>query len=121
MSSLRRFVMKYFKCQFNHQGYYWRTYGGNFTTIPQFFKENGYTTIGTGKIFHSGRSSNNHDCKYSWSSCPFFEADDPYNSQRKYSWIAVPKNETGVTFYLILHFIEEIVKLVFLISRYYTT
>ena len=120
MSFLHRFVMKYFRCQINHQGYYWRTYGGNFTTIPQFFKESGYMTIGTGKIFHSGRSSNNHDCKYSWSSCPFFEADDPYNVQREHSWLAVPKNETGAVLNSLLNS-TEIVKSMLLVSRNYTT
>ena len=33
---------------------YWRKVGGNYTTIPQYFKENGYRTIGMGKIFHPG-------------------------------------------------------------------
>ena len=33
---------------------YWRKAGGNYTTIPQYFKENGYRTIGMGKIFHPG-------------------------------------------------------------------
>ena len=28
--------------------------GGNFTTIPQFFKERGYRTAGLGKVFHDG-------------------------------------------------------------------
>ena len=77
-------------------------------------------TIGTGKIFHSGRSSNNHDCKYSWSSCPFFEADDPYNVQREHSWLAVPKNETGAVLNSLLNS-TEIVKSMLLVSRNYTT
>ncbi|XP_071099231.1 iduronate 2-sulfatase-like [Haliotis cracherodii] len=37
--------------------HYWRKEGGNFTTIPQFFKDNGYNTIGMGKIFHPGIAS----------------------------------------------------------------
>merc|ERR1711899_357509 len=48
-------------------GDYWRTYGGNFTTLPQFFLENGYITFGAGKIFHGGPSSNGHDVEFSWS------------------------------------------------------
>jgi hypothetical protein len=32
--------------------HYFRNVGGNFTTIPQYFKENGYSSIGMGKIFH---------------------------------------------------------------------
>jgi hypothetical protein len=29
---------------------YWRKSGGNFTTLPQTFKDRGYLTIGTGKV-----------------------------------------------------------------------
>jgi iduronate 2-sulfatase/deleted-in-malignant-brain-tumors protein 1 len=46
---------------------YWRERGGNFTTLPQYFKESGYLTIGMGKIFHPGPASGNCDVKYSWS------------------------------------------------------
>lgn len=34
---------------------YWRTVAGNFTTLPQYFKENGYHTKAIGKIFHPGK------------------------------------------------------------------
>lgn len=46
---------------------YWRVSGGNFTSLPQYFKERGYITVGTGKIFHPGAPSNNSDSQYSWS------------------------------------------------------
>lgn len=46
---------------------YWRRSGGNFTSLPQYFKENGYITFGTGKIFHPGAPSNGSDAEYSWS------------------------------------------------------
>ena len=57
---------------------YWRTVGGNFTTIPQLFKNHGYHTVGNGKIFHPGHASGAHsgipgssnkgdDAAYSWS------------------------------------------------------
>ena len=46
---------------------YWREMGGNFTTIPQFFKEHGYFTTGAGKVFHPGPSSNDNDQEFSWS------------------------------------------------------
>ena len=52
---------------------YWRMYT-NATTIPQYFKENDYISIGMGKIFHPGRPSGNDDVKYSWSpeGLPYF-------------------------------------------------
>jgi iduronate 2-sulfatase len=36
---------------------YWRKVGGNFTTIPQLFRQHGYETVGMGKIFHPGTAS----------------------------------------------------------------
>ena len=45
---------------------YWRT-TTNATSIPQYFKENGYISIGMGKIFHPGPPSGFDDVKYSWS------------------------------------------------------
>jgi len=36
---------------------YWRNVAGNLTTIPQFFKQNGYRSIGIGKVFHHGPGS----------------------------------------------------------------
>lgn len=37
---------------------YWRNAGGNFTTLPQYFKENGYFTASMGKVFHNGKQKN---------------------------------------------------------------
>ena len=53
---------------------YWRQRGGNFTTLPQFFKDAGYRTLGVGKIFHPGKASGNSD-PISWSpeSLPYDE------------------------------------------------
>ena len=51
---------------------YWRDYT-NATTIPQYFKENGYVSIGMGKIFHPGPPSGNDDRAYSWS-LPYFHS-----------------------------------------------
>lgn len=51
---------------------YWRTFTGNFTTLPQYFKSNGYYTYASGKIFHPGVSSNNtDDYPESWTAKPF--------------------------------------------------
>jgi hypothetical protein len=36
---------------------YWRDLGNNFTTIPEYFKSQGYESVGMGKIFHPGPSS----------------------------------------------------------------
>lgn len=33
---------------------YWRENAGNFTTLPQHFKNAGYKTVSVGKIFHPG-------------------------------------------------------------------
>ena len=57
---------------------YWRTFT-NATTIPQYFKENGYTSIGMGKIFHPGRAGGDDDMEYSWS-LPYFHGTDDVDS-----------------------------------------
>ena len=58
---------------------YWRTFT-NATTIPQYFKENGYRSVGMGKIFHPGLPSGNDDIKYSWS-LPYFHGKNKVNSR----------------------------------------
>eukprot|EP00095_Tigriopus_kingsejongensis_P005386 snap_masked-scaffold770_size100439-processed-gene-0.1 protein:Tk05386 transcript:snap_masked-scaffold770_size100439-processed-gene-0.1-mRNA-1 annotation:"iduronate 2-sulfatase" len=51
---------------------YWRYSAGNYTTLPQYFKENGYHTASFGKVFHAGIVSNfTDDMPYSWSQRPF--------------------------------------------------
>eukprot|EP00045_Choanoeca_perplexa_P005119 m.43612 g.43612 ORF g.43612 m.43612 type:complete len:528 (+) comp12941_c0_seq1:66-1649(+) len=50
----------------------WRQAGGNFTTLPETFKNNGYWTVGMGKVFHPGFKD---DAPYSWSE-PYFHATD---------------------------------------------
>ncbi|EDO35341.1 predicted protein [Nematostella vectensis] len=57
----------------NKGAFYWRTKVGNFTTIPQLFKEAGYFTASAGKVFHPGESSGEtYDYPYSWS-VPHYE------------------------------------------------
>ena len=62
---------------------YWRNYT-NATSIPQYFKENGYVSIGMGKIFHPGAPSGNDDIAYSWS-LPYFHSPIPVDRNGK-SW-----------------------------------
>ncbi|KAI4502264.1 hypothetical protein M0802_002946 [Mischocyttarus mexicanus] len=59
---------------------YWRDTVGNFTTLPEYLKNNGYNTMSIGKIFHPGKSSNySDDSPYSWSEKPFH----PYTNRYK--------------------------------------
>ncbi|XP_042230412.1 iduronate 2-sulfatase-like isoform X2 [Homarus americanus] len=52
--------------------FYWREHAGNFTTLPQYFKEHGYHTVSAGKIFHPGIVSNHSDDQpYSWSEAAY--------------------------------------------------
>ena len=50
--------------------HYWREVGGNFTTIPQYYKQHGYRTAGLGKVFHPGSASGGDD-PISWTE-PYF-------------------------------------------------
>jgi iduronate 2-sulfatase len=62
--------------------HYWRTFAGNYTTLPQYFKENGYRTESIGKIFHHGPSSNKtDDYPYSWSSPPYIPSTQDYRNK----------------------------------------
>ncbi|XP_060800633.1 iduronate 2-sulfatase isoform X2 [Amyelois transitella] len=73
---------------------YWRTSVGNFTTIPQYFKENGYETYSIGKIFHPGISSNyTDDYPLSWSHLPYHPSTDKYKDAAvcKDTPTAIPK------------------------------
>ncbi|ELU17681.1 hypothetical protein CAPTEDRAFT_166110 [Capitella teleta] len=72
--------------------HYWRETGGNFTTIPQYFKENGYKSVGMGKVFHPGHSSGQDD-PISWSE-KYFHADNSHWESRMHNtWLAVNDSE----------------------------
>lgn len=58
---------------------YWRRSVGNFTTIPQYFKDHGYKTYSIGKVFHPGASSNfNDDFPFSWSNETYHPSTEQY-------------------------------------------
>ena len=67
----------------------WRTRAGNFTSLPQYFKEHGFNTIGMGKIFHEKTLGSDH---ISWTE-PFFIAptDLFYNRRRTNVWEEIPR------------------------------
>ena len=69
---------------------YFRTVGGDFTTIPQYFKMKGYETAGIGKIFHPGKASNNND-HISWT-LPYYTGDHNWenHTEKLYSWKGIP-------------------------------
>ncbi|XP_060581896.1 iduronate 2-sulfatase-like [Ruditapes philippinarum] len=68
-------------------GPYFRKVGGNFTTLPEYFKMNGYRAVGMGKIFHPGPASGGDD-PISWSE-PYFHGIANFEGKNK-SWNAVP-------------------------------
>ena len=69
---------------------YFRTVGGNYTTIPEYFKLNGYKSIGMGKVFHPGHASSNDD-PISWTA-PYYHAPNlAYWDANNASWQAVSK------------------------------
>ena len=67
---------------------YFRDVGGNFTTIPQFFKENGYISAGIGKIFHPGKPSD-FDDPVSWTE-PYYHAKNLGWETKDRTWDAIP-------------------------------
>ena len=68
---------------------YWREEAGNFTSLPQYFKEHGYLTIGIGKIFHE----TSHPDPISWSE-PFYIAptENFYENRVNDVWQSIPKS-----------------------------
>jgi len=65
---------------------YFRDVGANFTTIPQFFKQQGYKSINVGKMFH--RSGPGGDDDISWTEK--YVAGGAYRGNGD-SWEAVPQ------------------------------
>lgn len=76
---------------------YWRTFT-NATSLPQYFKENGYVTIGMGKIYHPGKPDGFDDKMYSWSpeGLPYFHGQNkvhPDEHDAYYSFKDIEDNE----------------------------
>jgi len=72
---------------------YFRDLGGNFTTIPQFFKEHGYRTAGMGKVFHDGDEATPGDDPLSWTE-PYHRAQDNYNTDYPWPWQTTDKSHS---------------------------
>ncbi|KAK7497731.1 hypothetical protein BaRGS_00011126, partial [Batillaria attramentaria] len=74
---------------------YFRETGGNFTTVSQYFKENGYIAEGIGKIFHSGHSGGETaDYPHSWST-KFDKARETLTVPNKKASSVRPVKEKG--------------------------
>ena len=79
--------------------------------MPQYFKENGYTTLGSGKIFHPGKPDRDEqdDFPASWSEKIFHT---PSTDNMKVSWYSYSEEELeGVTLWDVAntdHFIENL-------------
>ncbi|XP_076446233.1 iduronate 2-sulfatase-like [Babylonia areolata] len=74
---------------------YFRKVAGNFTTLPEYFKQHGYLAQGVGKIYHPGEASGNtDDFPYSWSAETYL-GDNPFNSHMRKRATVQPVNETA--------------------------
>ncbi|XP_023235188.1 iduronate 2-sulfatase-like isoform X2 [Centruroides sculpturatus] len=77
---------------------YWRKTVGDFITLPQYFKNQGFHTVSMGKVFHPGRSSGGtDDYPYSWSDKPYHPSTlayrkDCYTSTEKFNNLYCPVN-----------------------------
>ncbi|XP_034037680.1 iduronate 2-sulfatase [Thalassophryne amazonica] len=62
---------------------YWRAHAGNYTTLPQYFKSNGYFTMSLGKVFHPGIASNHtDDYPFSWSVPPYHPPSNKFEKEK---------------------------------------
>ena len=73
---------------------YWRHFT-NASTIPQYFKENGYISAGMGKIFHPGPPNGNDDIAYSWN-VPYFHAPSDSGRVNHPSWRSLNTDEKNL-------------------------
>jgi len=70
---------------------WFRLIGGNFTTLPQYFKNHGYKSINVGKMFHRGSAASGPggDDDISWSEKYHAPTSAYYNGNGHSSWEAV--------------------------------
>ncbi|EGI64264.1 Iduronate 2-sulfatase [Acromyrmex echinatior] len=79
---------------------YWRDAVGNYTTLPEHLKNNGYTTMSIGKVFHPGISSNgSDDSPYSWTEKPFHPYTDRYKNAPICRMVPQSKTATNLVTY----------------------
>lgn len=93
--------------------HYFRRVGGNFTTIPEYFKMNGYEAVGMGKIFHPGYLASDNDDPISWT-MPYFHGTPNFESKEN-SWKAISddllKNEPLIDKQIADHALSTLQKL----------
>jgi len=65
---------------------YWRNVSSNFTSIPQYFMEKGYYTVGMGKIYHPGTASGGKTKCGSDDKCHSWTNDVYYHSPNSGYW-----------------------------------
>ena len=65
---------------------------GNFTSLPQYFTENGYETYSIGKVFHPN-GHNPDDLPFSWNILPPFH---PSTLKYKNAALCPPDNQTNI-------------------------
>ncbi|KAK6186261.1 hypothetical protein SNE40_008331 [Patella caerulea] len=76
--------------------HYFRTVGGNFTTMPQYFKNHGYRSVGIGKIYHPGMAASHGNDPISWNE--FYRETEEFGAAgHKLSWKAVSDAERQKT------------------------
>lgn len=75
---------------------YWRPVLPDVTTLPMFFRENGYHAAGAGKVFHHTAGFNPPD---QWDEFQLQEFDDPwYRRTEWYPWVKKIPNPPGHPF-----------------------
>ncbi|ELU10818.1 hypothetical protein CAPTEDRAFT_174794 [Capitella teleta] len=70
---------------------FFRDVNPNLVTIPQYFRQNGYLTLGMGKVFHLMGLRGDHDDDFSWS-MPMYRNGECF-SEGWDTWKAVSKDD----------------------------